>query len=96
MRVLLTAQMDTDKGNQAIKDKKLPEIMKAALGSLQPEAAYFGAKEGCRTAFIVFDLKDVSDIPKVAEPFFMELGAKIEFIPVMNFDDVQSGLGKVG
>ena len=95
MRVLLTAEMDTVKGNQAIKDKRLPEIMKAALGSLQPEAAYFGAKDGRRTAFIVFDLKDVSDIPKVAEPFFMELDAKIEFIPVMNFDDVQSGLGKV-
>lgn len=96
MRVLLTAEMDTEKGNQAIKDKRLPEIMKAALGSLQPEAAYFGAKNGRRTAFIVFDLKDVADIPTVAEPFFMELDAKIEFIPVMNFDDVQAGLGKVG
>ncbi|WP_042394528.1 hypothetical protein [Streptacidiphilus carbonis] len=95
MRVLLTAQMDTDKGNQAIKDKTLPEIMKAAIGALQPEAAYFGAKEGCRTAFIVFDLKQASDIPSVAEPFFRELGAKVEFIPVMNFDDVQSGLGRV-
>jgi hypothetical protein len=96
MRVLLTAEMDTQKGNQAIKDKRLPEIMRAALGALQPEAAYFGAKDGRRTAFIVFDLKDVADIPSVAEPFFMELDAKVEFIPVMNFDDVQAGLGKVG
>jgi hypothetical protein len=95
MRVLLTAQLDTEKGNEAIKDKKLSEIMKAAVEPLRPEAAYFGAKDGCRTAFIVFDLKDTSDIPKVAEPFFLQLGAKVEFIPVMNFDDVQSGVSKV-
>lgn len=95
MRVLLTAEMDTEKGNQAIRDKRLPEIMKTALGSLQPEAAYFGTKDGRRTAFIVFDLKEPSDIPKVAEPFFMELDAKVEFIPVMDFNDVQAGLDKV-
>ncbi|WP_232248537.1 hypothetical protein [Streptacidiphilus rugosus] len=65
------------------------------FGSLHPEAAYFGAKDGCRTAFIVFDLKETSDIPKIVEPFFMKLGAKVEFIPVMNFEDVQAGLSKV-
>jgi hypothetical protein len=96
MRVMLTVQMDTDRANKAIKDRKLPDIMKAAVEKLHPEAAYFGAKDGLRTGFIVFDLKEPSDIPMVAEPFFMELGAKVAFIPVMNLDDVQSGLGKAG
>jgi hypothetical protein len=49
-----------------------------------------------RTGYIVFDLKEPSDIPSIAEPFFQELGAKIAFTPVMNFDDVQSGLQKYG
>jgi len=96
MRVLLTVQMDTEKSNKVIKDKKLAEIMQSAMERLQPEAAYFGAKEGQRTGFIVFDLKEASDIPSVAEPFFMELGAKVSFIPVMDLDDVRSGLTKAG
>ncbi|GJF34889.1 hypothetical protein KNE206_75890 [Kitasatospora sp. NE20-6] len=96
MRVLLTVQMDTEKSNAVIKDNRLAEIMQPAVERLHPEAAYFGAKEGQRTGFIVFDLKEVSDIPSVAEPFFMELGAKVSFIPVMNLEDVRSGLAKVG
>ncbi|MEY9968444.1 hypothetical protein ABIA33_006528 [Streptacidiphilus sp. MAP12-16] len=96
MRVLMTVQMDTEKANKAIKDQALPTIMKSALDRVKPEAAYFGALDGMRTGYIVFDLKDPSDIPSVAEPFFQELGAKVAFIPVMDFNDVQSGLQKAG
>lgn len=92
MRMLLTVQMDTEAANKAIKDHSLPTIMKSALGGLNPEAAYFGAKDGLRTGYIVFDLKDPSDIPSVAEPFFQALGAKVTFTPVMTFEDVQAGL----
>lgn len=96
MRVLLTVQMDTAKANKAITDRTLPNTMKSVFDRIKPEAAYFGSQEGMRTAYIVFDLKDASDIPSVAEPFFQDLGAKVTFLPVMNFDDVQSGLQKLG
>lgn len=92
MRVLLTVQMDTEKTNKAIAGKTLAQTMASMFERIKPEAAYFGAKDGMRTGFIVFDLKEASDIPSVAEPFFQELGARITFIPVMNFDDVQAGL----
>jgi hypothetical protein len=90
--MLLTVQMDTEAANKAIKDHSLATIMKSALGDLHPEAAYFGAADGLRTGYIVFDLKDPSDIPSVAEPFFQQLGAKVTFAPVMSFEDVQAGL----
>lgn len=96
MRVLLTVQMDTEKANKAITDKTLPKIMKAALDRVKPEAAYFGPKGGKRTGFIIFDLKEPSDLPSVTEPFFQELGAEVTIIPVMTFDDVQAGLQKFG
>ncbi|MFC1402627.1 MULTISPECIES: DUF3303 family protein [Streptacidiphilus] len=88
----MTVQMDTEAGNKAIKDNSLPTIMKSALEGLKPEAVYFGAADGLRTGFFVFDLKDPSDIPSVAEPFFQGLGAKVSFTPVMSFEDVQAGL----
>ncbi|MFE9293344.1 hypothetical protein [Streptomyces niveus] len=96
MRVLLTVQMDTAKANKAITDRTLPDTMKSVFDRIKPEAAYFGSQDGMRTAYIVFDLKDASDIPSVAEPFFQDLGAKVTFLPVMNFDDVRTGLEKFG
>ena len=96
MRVMMKVQMDTEKGNKAITDKTLPVILKSALDRVKPEAAYFGAEDGMRTGFVVFDLKEASDIPSIAEPFFQQLGAKVTFVPVMNFDDVQAGMQKYG
>ncbi|MEV8523960.1 MULTISPECIES: hypothetical protein [unclassified Streptomyces] len=96
MRVMLRAELDTEKGNEAIRNGSLQKTMQSALEALRPEAAYFGANNGCRTAYIVFDLADPSQIPKVAEPFFMEMGAKISIDPVMNGEDLEKGLSALG
>ncbi|MFD7013288.1 hypothetical protein [Streptomyces sp. NPDC059928] len=96
MRVMLRAELDTEKGNEAIRNGSLQKTMQSALEALRPEAAYFGANNGCRTAYIVFDLADPSQIPKVAEPFFMEMGAKISLDPVMNGEDLEKGLSALG
>jgi hypothetical protein len=95
MRVLLTVQMDTEKANGAIADRTLPDTLTSVFDRIRPEAVYFGSQEGMRTGYIVFDLKDASDIPSVAEPFFQDLGAKVAFMPVMNLEDIQAGLRKL-
>ena len=94
MRVLMKVQIPTEAGNDAIKDGSLPEIVGKALGALKAEAAYFTSEDGMRTALIFFDMADSSDIPSAAEPFFMGLGAKITFAPVMNADEMRAGVGK--
>ncbi|MFI6048835.1 hypothetical protein ACIBCO_01955 [Streptomyces violascens] len=96
MRVLLKAIMDTEKTNEVIRNGTMQKSMQAALEALRPEAAYFTAEEGCRTALIFFDLADPSQIPKIAEPFFMDMGAKISFVPVMNGEDLEKGLAALG
>uniref|UniRef100_A0AAU2UWP3 GYD domain-containing protein n=1 Tax=Streptomyces sp. NBC_00003 TaxID=2903608 RepID=A0AAU2UWP3_9ACTN len=96
MRVLLKAILNTEKTNEVIRDGTMQKSMQAALESLRPEAAYFTTEEGCRTAFIVFDLADPSQMPKFAEPFFMEMGAKISVTPVMNREDLEKGLAALG
>jgi len=52
------------------------------------------ARQSDRSGYIVFDLKDPSDLPSICEPFFTELGAKIELVPVMTTDDVRKGVEK--
>ncbi|MEV4430969.1 hypothetical protein ACN9M0_34075 [Streptomyces sp. R-07] len=95
MRMLLKVQMDTPASNEAIKQGKLLELMESAMKQLQPEAAYFTVDNGCRTAFLFFDLADPSMMPKISEPFFMEIGAKIHYSPVMNPEDLRKGLAAV-
>jgi hypothetical protein len=95
MRMLLKVQMDVDAANRAIADGSLGELMERMMGEIQPEAAYFTALEGMRTALIFFDLKEPSQIPSIAEPFFQALEASIEFSPVMNRDDLRAGLERL-
>ncbi|MFI6419382.1 hypothetical protein ACIBG6_18570 [Streptomyces sp. NPDC050842] len=92
MRMLLKVQMDTQASNEAIKQGTLQKIVEKAMAELRPEAAYFTAQDGCRTAFIFFDLADPSQMPKISEPFFLQLGAKISYTPVMNGEDLSKGL----
>jgi hypothetical protein len=94
MRTLLRVNLDVTASNKAITDGSLPKIMKSTIEKLHPEASYFFTDNGCRSCFMIFDLKDPSEIPVIAEPFFMNLNAKVEFVPVMNAEDLEKGLEK--
>jgi hypothetical protein len=94
MRMLMKVQMPIGSGNDAIKDGSLPQIMATSLEALKAEAAYFTAENGMRTALIFFEMNDSSDIPPAAEPFFLGLGANITLSPVMNVQEMQSGVAK--
>jgi uncharacterized protein DUF3303 len=94
MRTILKVEMSVEASNAAIKDGRLGKVMASTFERLKPEAAYFTAVNGKRGGFIVFDLKDPSDIPSVCEPFFMEFDATCELTPAMTMEDVQKGLEK--
>lgn len=93
--MLMKIQMDTPASNEAIKQGKLLELIESSLKELQPEAAYFTTENGCRTAFIFFDLAEPSRMPKIAEPFFMQIDAKISYTPVMNPEDLRKDLSAI-
>jgi hypothetical protein len=88
MRFLLTASMSKEAGTRLAKQGKLSSTIQAVLESIKPEAAYFGAKDGKRTAFLIVDLPDASYIPAVAEPLFLAVDADIDFMPVMVVEDL--------
>jgi hypothetical protein len=96
MRVLLKASMDTEKANEYIRNGTMGKLLQESLEQMRPEAAYFTSDHGKRTAFLVFDMQDSSQMPVIAEPFFLQLGAEVTFMPVMNVDDVQRGLSQLG
>jgi len=96
MRMMLKVQMDTAAGSKAIQEGRMPTIMQSMMEKLKPEAAYFGPDGGHRTAFIIFQMDDPSQLPALSEPFFSELGARVEFFPVMDRDDLERGLSALG
>ena len=92
--MLLKVQMDVEAGNRAIRDGSWGQVMERMMPMLQPEAAYFTAQDGKRTGMIFFDLKDPTQIPAIAEPFFMAVNASIELTPVMTPDEVRAGIAE--
>jgi hypothetical protein len=94
VRTLVRIIMDMESGNAAIQNGTLGQMIGDAMERLKPEASYFYAEGGKRTALLVIDMKDQSDIPMIAEPFFIGAKSSVEFFPVMNADDLQIGLAK--
>jgi len=92
MRTLVKVQIPVEGGNKAITSGTLPQVLNNFLEKHKPEAAYFGSEDGIRTAYMVIDVKEPSQIPQIAEPFFMELNASVLLIPVMNAADLKTGL----
>ena len=89
MRCLLKVAIPVETGNAAISDGSLPKTIESILADMKPEAAYFTGDNGKRTGFIFFDLKDASQIPAVAEPWFLAFDAHVELHPAMNLDDLK-------
>ncbi len=92
MRVMLKVSMPVARGNEAIADGTLQRVLPALLGDMKAEAAYFLSYEGQRSALIFCDLADPSQIPVLAEPFFMALEADVDIYPVMNVEDLSKGM----
>ena len=88
MRFLLKVNIPVEAGNRVTKAGKLGSTIQSILADLKPEAAYFTDDKGQRTGFIFIEMKDASQIPAIAEPWFLALNASLEFHAVMVPDDL--------
>jgi hypothetical protein len=95
MRFLLKVNIPVESGNAAAKAGKLGTTIQSILSELKPEAAYFTDSDGQRTGFIVFEMQDASQIPAIAEPWFLAFNASIELHPVMLPADLAKAGGAI-
>ena len=79
-------------GNDLLADPQFGKKMHNLLTEVKAEAAYFTTICGSRGAYVIVNIDDASQIPAIAEPFFIWLKADIDFLPAMTPED----LGKAG
>jgi hypothetical protein len=96
MRVMARISIPVEAGSRAISNGSIGQIIQSTAERWKPEAMYFTAFDGKRSAYIIFDMPDSSDIPPFAEPLLGGLDADIDISPVMDIEDLQRGLAKLG
>lgn len=97
MRFVMIASIPHKEFNAAVKDGSAGPKLKKILDVIKPEAVYFTAVNGVRTAIIVVEMVDASKMPALAEPWFLTFCADVEFHPAMTPADlVSAGLDALG
>lgn len=86
MRFLFKISMPVEAGNAAAKNGF--KAIQTILDQQKPEAAYFMAEGGRRTAILIVNMDDASQIPAIAEPWFLALNAAIDVSPAMVPEDL--------
>ena len=88
MRFLIKVNIPVEAGNKLAKAGKLGSTLQSILADLKPEAAYFIEEHGQRTPILICQMNDTSQIPSIAEPFFLAFNASVEIHPVMLPEDL--------
>ena len=88
MRILIKVEIPVEQGNAMAKNGALGTTIRSILEEQKPESAYFTEINGVRCGLIVVNMRDTSELPAYAEPWFLAFNAKAEFHPVMTPEDL--------
>jgi len=97
MRMLLEVELPVEPFNSMVRDGTVGQKIQGILGEIKPEAAYFTERDGHRGAILVVDVADPSQVPQLAEPFFLVFNALAKFRICMTPEDLgRAGLEAIG
>jgi hypothetical protein len=97
MRMLMTVKIPNAEFNAALKNGSASKTINRILEDCAAEAVYFTEEEGCRGAILVVNVDKATDIPSLAEPWFISFNAAVRFQITMTPDDLRkSGIDDLG
>jgi hypothetical protein len=97
MRMLFQVKIPHETFNAAVRDGSVGKKLQRILDDIKPEAVYFTEIDGHRGAIMIVNLEDPSKVPALAEPWFLQFNADINFRIVMTPDVLaKAGLEAIG
>ncbi len=88
MRMLMKVQFPLEPFNSAVRDGSAGQKIRNILEANQPEAAYFMEDDGRRGGILIVEVNDPSDVPALAEPWFLTFNANVQFRIAMTPEDL--------
>jgi hypothetical protein len=89
MRMLLSVTFPHEPFNTAVRKGTAGETIDKILKAIKPEAVYFTEQNGHRGAVLVINMESASQIPALAEPWFLHFQADCNFRIAMTPEDLQ-------
>ena len=97
MRMILHVKLPHHEFNAAVRDGTVGKKISRILEEAKPESVYFTEYNGQRGAIMTVDVRDPSQVPAYAEPWFLLFNADVEFHIAMTPDELgRSGLDELG
>jgi hypothetical protein len=97
MRFLMNIHLPHEPFNTLVREGTVGATLKRILEEVKPEAVYFTEQHGTRGAVLIVNMNEVSEIPSLAEPWFLNFEADCEFRIAMTPEDLEkAALDKVG
>jgi hypothetical protein len=87
MRMMMQVEFPLEPFNTAVRDGSAGPKMHRILEAIKPEAAYFSDFHGRRGGMLIVHVNDASEIPVLAEPWFLTFNAHVEFRVAMTPED---------
>jgi hypothetical protein len=83
--------------NTAVRKGTASTTIQKILEANKPEAAYFTEQDGHRSAILIVNVENPSQVPALAEPWFLHFNADCKLRIVMTAEDLQkAGLNELG
>lgn len=97
MKMLLTVELPHEPFNSLVRSGKAGGTLGRIIEAIKPEAAYFTEDNGKRCGVFVVDVRSPSDVPAIAEPFFLSFQADCRFRILMSPEALEeAGLERLG
>jgi hypothetical protein len=90
MHMIMLVQFPIEPFNTLVRSGEVGPLVNKILEATKPESVYFTERDGHRGAILVVNLDSPSDVPKFAEPWFLDFNATVEFRIAMTPEDLSN------
>ena len=78
MRMLIDVNFPLEPFNTLVRNGTVGQKIQQILADLKTEATYFSKRNGKRGRIFIVDITEPSQVPAIAEPFFLTFDASVE------------------